>query len=166
MRAFVPLISDDLRSLSDDLTPLQAAVAGGPETGTPFASIRVAATNAPDRNISTIHSFWKVQRATDPKPRAVTIRLRCSSRLALASPVAAQDQHPRHSSSVVDVSRIGSTTSDGSNANYYRGAQPNGTTTADLAALRQRLDHLTSDDAEANERSIGRACRRDISRSR
>jgi protein tyrosine phosphatase (PTP) superfamily phosphohydrolase (DUF442 family) len=76
--------------------------------------------------------------------------------LSLASPVAAaQTSTPDTRSSVVDVSRIRIDNFGRVNANYYRGAQPNGNDYADLGALGVKtLINLTSDDAEANEQAM------------
>jgi tyrosine-protein phosphatase SIW14 len=59
----------------------------------------------------------------------------------------------RSTTSVVDVSRIRIDNFGRVNANYFRGAQPNGRDYADLAALGVKaIINLTSDDAEPDEK--------------
>jgi tyrosine-protein phosphatase SIW14 len=75
--------------------------------------------------------------------------------LSVASPAAAatrsSDAHPN--TTLVDVSRIRIDNFGRVNANYFRGAQPNGRDYADLAALGVKaIINLTSDDAEPDEK--------------
>lgn len=75
--------------------------------------------------------------------------------LSLASPAAAQINLSDTRSNVVDINRIRVDNFGRVNANYYRGAQPQGNDYADLAALGVKtLINLTSDDAEANEQAM------------
>jgi tyrosine-protein phosphatase SIW14 len=75
--------------------------------------------------------------------------------LSLASPVAAGTASRDTHSTVVDARRIRIDNFGRVNANYYRGAQPNGADYADLARLGVKtLINLTSDDAEANEQAM------------
>jgi tyrosine-protein phosphatase SIW14 len=75
--------------------------------------------------------------------------------LALVSPVAAQTSVRDTRSSFVDISRIRIDNFGRVNAKYYRGAQPNGSDYATLAALGVKtVINLTSDDAEPNEEAM------------
>ena len=68
---------------------------------------------------------------------------------------AAQTQPTDARSNAVDVSNIRIDNFGRINANYFRGAQPNGRDYADLAALGVRtVINLASDDAEANEKAM------------
>ena len=77
--------------------------------------------------------------------------------LSLASPVAARPgagAPPGAGKEAVDLSRIRVDNFGRINANYYRGAQPEGSDYADLAALGiKTVINLTSDDADANEKA-------------
>lgn len=74
--------------------------------------------------------------------------------LLVASPAIAATPpvDARSTTSLVDASKIRIDNFGRVNANYYRGAQPNGRDYADLAALGVKaIINLTSDDAEPNE---------------
>jgi uncharacterized protein (TIGR01244 family) len=78
--------------------------------------------------------------------------------LSLASPVAARPEPGTppgpHSQEAVDLSQIRVDNFARVNANYYRGAQPEGGDYADLAKLGiKTIINLTSDDAEASEKA-------------
>ena len=75
--------------------------------------------------------------------------------LLLASPVVAQQGATNPNGSVVQTSAIRIDNFGRVNPNYYRGAQPAGRDYTDLAALGVKtVIDLTSDDAQANEKSL------------
>lgn len=75
--------------------------------------------------------------------------------LSLASPVAARGRDARSISGSVATPKIQIDNFGRINAQYYRGAQPEGRDYADLAALGVRtVINLTSDDAQADERAM------------
>src|SRR5437773_11252630 len=72
--------------------------------------------------------------------------------VALAIPAAAQSRTDKNLSNI-HIDNFGKV-----NANYYRGAQPEGHDYADLAALGVKtVINLTSDDAEADEQGMAEA---------
>jgi protein tyrosine/serine phosphatase len=75
--------------------------------------------------------------------------------LVLASPAAARPQNSASTANVVQTSSIQIDNFGRVNANYYRGAQPNGRDYTDLAALGVKtVINLTSDDAQTNEKGL------------
>jgi protein tyrosine/serine phosphatase len=75
--------------------------------------------------------------------------------LVLASPAAARPQNSASTANVVQTSSIRIDNFGRVNANYYRGAQPNGSDYTDLASLGVKtVIDLTSDDAQTNEKSL------------
>jgi tyrosine-protein phosphatase SIW14 len=75
--------------------------------------------------------------------------------LSLGMPVAAQTGAAGPRSSVPDISNIRIDNFGRINANYYRGAQPQGRDYADLAALGVKtVIDLTSDDSDAAEQTL------------
>lgn len=75
--------------------------------------------------------------------------------LSLGMPVAAQTGAAGLRSSVPDISNIRIDNFGRINANYYRGAQPQGRDYADLAALGVKtIIDLTSDDSDAAEKTL------------
>jgi tyrosine-protein phosphatase SIW14 len=75
--------------------------------------------------------------------------------LVLASPAAARPQNSASTANVVQTSSIRIDNFGRVNANYYRGAQPNGSDYTYLASLGVKtVIDLTSDDAQTNEKSL------------